>query len=87
MLVDEHDESLSGQQELYVVLEGSAAFRLDGQETVLKRGEAVAVSEPSVRRSARAMVPGTALLVVGASEEPFRLDLGLGQLQRHRAPA
>ena len=70
-LVEEHDESLSDQQELYLVLEGSAAFRLDGQEIVLKRGETVAVTEPSVRRSARAMVAGTALLVVGASDEPF----------------
>jgi hypothetical protein len=71
-LVEEHDESASGQQELYLVLGGSAVFRLDGQEAVLTRGMAVAVTEPSVRRSARAMVAGTTLLVVGAGNEPFR---------------
>lgn len=71
-LVEEHDESGSGQQELYLVLEGSAVFRLDGEEAHLKRGMALGVTEPSVRRSAKAMVPGTTLLVVGASEEPFR---------------
>jgi uncharacterized cupin superfamily protein len=51
-LVDEHDERESGQQELYLVLEGEVTFRLDGEEARLGEGSAVAVTDPSVRRSA-----------------------------------
>ena len=71
-LVEDHDEHESGQQELYVVLEGQVAFRLDGDETDLGRGWAVAVTDPSVRRSATALREGTALLIIGAGSETFR---------------
>jgi hypothetical protein len=30
-LVEEHDERTSGQQELYLILEGEAVFELDGE--------------------------------------------------------
>ena len=36
-LVGEHDERMSGQQELYVVLEGEVAFHLDGENGIAKR--------------------------------------------------
>jgi hypothetical protein len=72
MLVEEHDEHTSGQQELYVVLEGEAIFELDGEHTHLDKGTALAVTDPSVRRSARALASGTALLIIGAGDEPFR---------------
>jgi hypothetical protein len=72
MLVGEHDEHVSGQQELYVVLEGAAVFELDGEQAHLDRGTAVAVTDPSVRRSARALIAGTTLLIIGASSEAFR---------------
>ena len=52
-LVEDHDERASGQQELYLVLEGRAAFELDGEETRLDPGTALAITEPSVRRSAK----------------------------------
>jgi hypothetical protein len=32
---------------------------------------ALAITEPSVRRSARAVRPGTTLLIVGAGRSPF----------------
>jgi hypothetical protein len=70
-LVEEHDEGVSGQQELYLILEGEAAFQLDGEEAHLDRGTALAVTDPSVRRSAKAVTSGTALLVVGAGSGPF----------------
>jgi uncharacterized cupin superfamily protein len=70
-LVDEHDERESAQQELYLVLDGSAAFELDGEETRLARGDALAVTDPSVRRAARAVSAGTMLLVVGSANGPF----------------
>lgn len=71
-LVGEHDESGSGQQELYVVLEGEVTFELDGQTVAAPRHTAVAVVDPGVRRSARAVAPGTMLLAIGASDGQFR---------------
>ena len=72
LLVEEHDELRSGQQELYLVLEGSAVFELDGEETRVRRGDALAVTDPSVRRRARALTAGTTLLVVGAANGSFQ---------------
>ena len=71
LLVEEHDERGSAQQELYLLLDGSAIFDLDGEEARLERGDALAVTDPSVRRSARAATAGTMLLVVGSAEGPF----------------
>jgi hypothetical protein len=71
-LVEEHDEGTSGQQELYLVLEGEAVFNLDDKQAHLDRGTVLALTDPAVRRSARAVTSGTALLIVGASSEPFK---------------
>jgi hypothetical protein len=70
-LVEEHDESKSGQQELYIVLGGTAVFALDGEQVRLESGTAVAVTDPSVLRSAIALAPATQLLVVGAAASGF----------------
>ena len=71
VLVEEHDEQESGQQELYLALEGAAVFELDGEEVRLERGHALAVTDPGVRRCAKAGATGATLLVVGAAEGPF----------------
>ena len=71
-LVEDHDERTSGQQELYLILEGQATFQLDGEEARLDRGTALAITEPSVRRSAKALSQGTTLLIVGVGRSPFR---------------
>jgi uncharacterized cupin superfamily protein len=70
-LVAEHDERSSGQQELYLVLEGEADFELAGEHVRATKGTAIAVTDPSVRRHAVARAPGTVLLAVGASEGRF----------------
>src|SRR6267378_4542666 len=70
-LVEEHDERESGQQELYLILDGQAMFELDGESIHVGADSAVAVTDSSVRRSATALTPGTRLLVVGASGDPF----------------
>jgi hypothetical protein len=72
ILVEEHDERMSGQQELYLLLEGEAVFNLDHEQAHLDRGTALAVIDPAVRRSAKAVTSGTALLIVGASSKPFK---------------
>jgi hypothetical protein len=71
VLVGEHDEEASGQQELYLVLEGEAEFVLDGELLRAPEKTAIAVTESRVRRSARALAPGTVLLVAGAAESQF----------------
>jgi len=71
VLVEEHDELTSGQQELYLVLDGSASFELDGEEAHVGQGNALAVTDPGVRRQASARSAGTMLLVVGAAHGPF----------------
>ena len=70
-LVEEHDELVSRQQELYLVLDGSTSFELDGEETNVQRGDVLAVTDPAVRRRATALAAGTMLLVVGAANSPF----------------
>ena len=47
--MEEHGERESGQQELYLVLEGSAVFELDGEEATLDRGDVLAITDPTVR--------------------------------------
>ena len=64
-LVETHDERASGQEELYLVLDGEAEFELNGDSLVAGRGMIVAVSDPAVMRRAVARAPGTALLAVG----------------------
>jgi hypothetical protein len=71
LLVEAHDERDSGQQELYVLLHGSAVFDLDGEESRLERGDALSVIDPSLRRRGEALTAGTVLLVVGASDGLF----------------
>ena len=71
-LVEEHDEEKSGQQELYLVLEGEVAFELDGEVARLGRGTAIAVTDPAVRRRATALSSGATLLIVGAGDGAFR---------------
>jgi quercetin dioxygenase-like cupin family protein len=65
-LVEEHDERASGQEELYLVLEGEVAFTLDGEELAATAGTVVAVPDPAVRREAVARTAGARILAVGA---------------------
>jgi hypothetical protein len=65
VLVEPHDESGSGQEELYLVLRGSAEFSLDGKPVTGAALFVVAVREPVVVRRAVALEAGTTLLVVG----------------------
>lgn len=66
-VVEEHDESRLGHEEVYVVLQGRARFELDGQEVDAPAGTVVHVSDPAVRRLARSEEEGTIVLAVGAA--------------------
>jgi hypothetical protein len=62
-LIGEHDESGSGQEELYLVLDGSATFEIDGETVEAPAGTLVFV-RPESRRKATG--DGT-VLVLGAT--------------------
>ena len=63
MLVNEHDEAGTGQEELYIVLDGKVAFEVDGEPVDAGPGTLVFVG-PEARRKASG--DGT-VLVVGAT--------------------
>jgi hypothetical protein len=65
VLVEEHDETGSGQEELYLVVRGAAEFSLDGESVSAPAMFVVAVRDPSVKRSAVAREAGTTLLAFG----------------------
>jgi quercetin dioxygenase-like cupin family protein len=70
-LVAEHDESASGQEELYLLVAGEATFELDGESFRVTAPAVVAVPEPNVRRRAVAVTAGTTLLAIGAPPRQF----------------
>jgi hypothetical protein len=67
-VIEEHDEvgDDGGQEELYFVAQGRAAFTLDGEHVDAPAGTFVAVRDPAVTRSAVAEEAGTVVLAVGA---------------------
>lgn len=65
VLVEEHDESGSGQEELYLVVRGVAEFSIDGELVSAPAMFIIAIRDPSVKRSAVALEAGTTLLAFG----------------------
>lgn len=60
----EHDESDSGQVELYIVLEGEATMRLDGEDHPAPAGTFASIEPPASRTILnRSDAPVTALLI------------------------
>lgn len=74
ILIHEHDESGSGQEELYVVLDGSATFEVDGETIDAPAGTYLFV-EPGARRKATGA--GTVLAIGGKPGEGYQgIDWG-----------
>ena len=68
-VVRSHDEMLlgeAGQEELYIVLNGSATFEIDGESIEAPEGSLVHV-RPAATRKATATDDGTTILVVGGT--------------------
>jgi tetratricopeptide (TPR) repeat protein len=77
VIVEEHDETHGdgGQEELYVVVSGHAAFTVDGEEVDAPAGTLVFIRDPAVKRAAVAHEAGTTLLCVGGRPGlPFRIS-------------
>jgi tetratricopeptide (TPR) repeat protein len=74
-LINEHDEADGGQEELYFVLSGRAAFELDGERRDAPSGTFVFV-KPGITRSATAEEAETTVMVIGATPgQPYE-DIG-----------
>jgi tetratricopeptide (TPR) repeat protein len=68
-VIREHDEMLlgeGGQEELYIVLNGTATFEIDGESIDAPAGSLVNV-QPTAKRKATAKDDGTTILVVGGT--------------------
>jgi tetratricopeptide (TPR) repeat protein len=65
-ILNEHDESDDGNEELYFVTQGRAAFELDGERLDAPAGTFVFV-RPEVKRTAFAEEPGTTIIAAGAT--------------------
>jgi hypothetical protein len=73
-LVSEHDEGGSGQEELYIVVDGNVTFEIDGEAVDTPPGTFVYVA-PEARRKATG--DGTVLVVGGAPGEAYQgIDWG-----------
>ncbi len=73
-LINEHDETGSGQQELYIVMDGNAKFEVDGETFDAPAGTLVFV-EPGSKRKATG--EGTVLALGGTPGQPYQgLDWG-----------
>ena len=73
-VVHEHDETASGQEELYVVLDGNVTFEVDGETVDAPAGTFVFVP-PSARRKATGT--GTILALGGKPGEAYQgIDWG-----------
>jgi hypothetical protein len=76
-LIREHDEVNPGSdrhEELYVVVQGSATFTIDGEEVEAPQGTAIFVRDPESKRGATATADNTVVLAVGGRRgEAYRL--------------
>jgi tetratricopeptide (TPR) repeat protein len=63
-IINEHDESEDGNEELYLVMRGRAAFELDGHRVVAPAGTFV-FARPGVKRTAFAEEPETTIIALG----------------------
>jgi hypothetical protein len=73
-LINDHDESGSGQEELYVVLDGNATFEIDGETFEAPAGTFVSVQPGSQRK---ATGEGTILAIGATPGEAYQaLDWG-----------
>ncbi len=66
MLTPLHDEVESGQQELFIIMTGSAEFELDGQKQIISAGQLV-FCQPDVQRKADSLEDNTNMITVGGT--------------------
>jgi len=66
-VIKRHTEEESGQEELYIVLSGSATFTVGGDEIEAPAGTLVHIRDPKAERVGIAKQDGTVVLSLGAT--------------------
>jgi hypothetical protein len=64
-VVEDHDETSLGHEEIYLVVSGHAIFTVDGEEVDAPASTLVFLDDPAQRRSAVARDAGTTVLAIG----------------------
>jgi hypothetical protein len=64
-VVERHDETALGHEEVYFVASGHARFTLAGEEVDAPSGTLVYIRDPAIEREAVAVADGTTVLAVG----------------------
>lgn len=64
-IIPEHDESASGHEELYLVVDGHATFTVDGKEIDAPKDTAIFIRDPALKRTAVSRAEGTHVLSIG----------------------
>ncbi len=73
VLIPEHDESESGQQEIYFVHTGQVLATLDGESVTVGAGGVIGV-QPQVKRKIESTASPTTLLCIGATPgKPYEI--------------
>lgn len=81
-VIGEHNEiglGANGQEELYLVLSGSATFTVGDEEVDAPTGTLIFVRDPAARRSATAKEAGTTVLAIGGTAG-MAYELPIGEL-------
>ncbi len=71
-IIQDHHEAGPGgdmHEELYVVVQGSAAFTVDGEKVEAPQGTAIFVRDPGVMREAVATSPDTVIVAAGGPRD------------------
>lgn len=65
----EHDEAETGHEEVYIVLEGTGTFTVDGEDVEVREGDYLRVP-PEATRGVTAGAEGLRFVVVAAKPQP-----------------
>jgi quercetin dioxygenase-like cupin family protein len=65
--IPEHDESESGQVELYVILEGEAILRIDGEDHPAPAGTFASIEPPASRTILNRSDAGVTAMLIGVA--------------------
>jgi mannose-6-phosphate isomerase-like protein (cupin superfamily) len=69
-----HEHVEDGQEEVYVVLDGSIVLVVDGTERTLRRGDMARVPPHRVRKFVTRSEPATLLAIGGTPGKPYAAD-------------
>jgi uncharacterized cupin superfamily protein len=67
--IPEHDEAESGQVELYVILEGEAVLRIDGEDHTAPAGTFASIEPPASRTILNRSGASVTALLIGVEPE------------------